>query len=342
MCRTQSGGYRDETTRRAAPGLVCVFLVFSLGLPLLVFMFSAFMKAKQQRSLINVLTNAPVTYINYHLDFGPRVDSMEVEHVWITVPQMHDNANAVFASNTFWFEKGHGGYMGTQVWRLGVTDQDLGFLFAGDATYRVIFSIWDGSPTHRAEAGTDAISLKNCERFGGEGTGAHCFIAYPIKPGVKVGVRMVRGGRTVQNGVNGDLWVGKAFNPDTSQEHTIGSIFAPDLEGTEGFGLLEPWNSRTAFQEYYEATGCENQALSQVGIFGPWFDKRKILPIAAEAKYTNDCIREDVSRCVEGFGCGKPMALLSAGGNRLHRTAVPGLDLWEEKAEGGVADHVDA
>jgi len=286
------------------------------------------MKAKIRHDQSHRNESAPVTYVKYGVDYFKPVSSMEVEHVWVTVPQMHENANAVFASNTFWFEKGQGGYMGTQVWRTGVTDRDLGFLFAGDAAYRVIFSIWDGSPMHRAEPGTDVVSAQNCDRFGGEGTGAHCFIEYPIKPGMKVGVRMHREGRGMNLGIDGDFWVGMAFNPETNQEHLLGKIFAPDMDDKHGFGLVEPWNSGTAFQEYYESTGCSNQALSEVGIFGPWWDGRNVVPVSAEAEYTNTCGREDVSRCIPGYGCGKPMALMHAGGD-ITRKAQPGVNLWK-------------
>jgi len=300
-----------------------------LGLPILVFCVSAYTITKQRQAQVGRNTSAPVTYVNYYLEFGDRVSDMEAEHVWVTVPALNEtNANAVFASNQFYFEKGVGGYMGTQVWRTGVSDAQWGFLLGGDATYKVIFSIWDAKPSHKAQPGKDVVSLQNCGRFDGEGTGAHCLIPYPLRPMQRVGVKMHREGRGEDLGKPGDLWVGTAFDPITQQEQLLGKIFVPDLDGAHGYGLLEPWNSRTAFQEYYRASGCDKQALSVVGIYGPWFNGRKLLPMAAEPAYKKGCEHSDVSGCIPGDGCGKPRVLLTGGGV-IKRTTINGLNVWK-------------
>eukprot|EP00663_Eupelagonemidae_sp_cell21sb_P007620 gene7620-64_t len=63
-------------------------------------------------------------YTHYDWASGlPLSSDMEVDHVWITIPDgKNTNGNGVFASSQFWY-KGDGvkaaGYMGSQVMRRG-------------------------------------------------------------------------------------------------------------------------------------------------------------------------------------------------------------------------------
>mmetsp|Transcript_35043 Transcript_35043/g.74512 ORF Transcript_35043/g.74512 Transcript_35043/m.74512 type:complete len:366 (-) Transcript_35043:29-1126(-) len=333
--RTPSGGLRDES--RILPGCLCWSLSVAIGLPIIIFIFCTMLRAHQHRSQMLRIEDAPVAYAVYRMDdYDALATAMEVEHVWLTVPDKNANANAVFASNMFFFQKGHGGYMGTQVWREGIADEDLGFLFAGEVTFRVIFSVWDGSPSVRAQPGRrDDTSIKNCDRFGGEGAGAHCFMDYPIEEGKVVGVKMRL---DVSDGtIGGAYWMGYAFDPDTKVERYMGSIFLPDLEGEKGFGNLKPVESRTAFQEYYEASGCHGQALSQVAILGPWFgdqqNPRQLSFKWAEPNYTNDCVHEEVTQCPQNLIQRERMCVQLSAGGQLDKTqgtvqALMGKNLW--------------
>jgi len=303
-----------------------MYVFLSLLLPTLIFAASVYslLTQRSEEELRN--TTAPVTYVDFLIDGQEPVRDMEVDHVWVRVPRPSESANAIFASNQFYFQRGHGGYMGTQVW-VRKPGKQFSYWLAGAVTHKVIFSIWDGSPSHKALPGLDAVSLRNCKRFGGEGTGAHCSITYPLQLRTKVTVRMEHGGRS-QDGQS-DIWRGFVKNPYTKETLPLGSILVPDLDG-DGFGLLEPYRSGTAFQEYWKTTGCENQALSQVGLYGPYFKERTLLPSRADPRYKRGCSHEEVSACIPGDDvCGKPRVLLSAGGT-ITATAKEGFDLWAQ------------
>jgi len=313
---------RPRMEQKVKPGLVPAYVCLMLLLPAVVLTISAVTTRKHQLDQLARNTSAPVTYVNYYIEKGDVSKDMEVDHVWIRVPQINEtHANGVFASSQFAFQRGHGGYMGTQVRRKGVVNKHYGWLLDSGVQHRVIFSIWDGSSSHKAVPATDATSLQNCDRFGGEGTGAHCSIEYPIQK-TKITIRMYHGGR----GDSGDIWTGVLRIPTTGEEVTIGSIFLPDMAG-EGFGMLEPYRSNSAFQEYWDATGCEDQALSIVGIFGPYFSGRSEMPSKAEPKYNKACMRDDVSDCIPGFGCGRPRVLLTAGSLTVPH-AKADVDIW--------------
>lgn len=335
MERTKSGGTRERrgvSGPLRPEGLVCLFVFLSLGVPLFVFFVGTFMKAKQRHAQFHRQTSAPVTYVSYTIPFSDLASEMEADYVWITAPDPDEkNANAVFASNMFWFETGQGGYMGTQVWRAGVTDEKWGFLFGGDVIFRIIFAIWDGDngTNQQAMPGTDAVSAENCERFGGEGTGAHCFIHYEFKLGRAVGVRTRHHGRSEDE--SGDFWSGTAFDPITGREDAIGMIFVPDKDGHRGFGQMQPWNSRKSFLEYYDATGCHNQAFVEVALRGPWFNDRSITPTECKAEYENECVHEAVASCAPEVSDGLPCAVLQAGGTiqrPVSGVGVKGTIVW--------------
>ena len=93
---------------------------------------------------------------------GPAVafDDVSIKLVW----GQHNEVGDVFASCEFFFENGQLGYMGGQR--------------HADGSHSVIFSIWDackryGSTTCIVKNAT-ALPTGQCERFGGEGHGAHC------------------------------------------------------------------------------------------------------------------------------------------------------------------------
>jgi len=303
-------------------GLIPAIAGLLLSVPALIITMRAMLARRQQMDRLAQNISAPVTYVTYYIEQGGVSQDMEVDQVWIRVPQVNEtSANGVFASSQFSFQRGQGGYMGTQVKRKGISDTAFGWFADSGLEHRVMFSVWDGSPEHRAVRSTDSTSLRNCERFSGEGTGTHCSVNYPMPQG-KVTVRIYYDGR----GDGGDLWTGVMRVPATGDEVRLGSILLPDMSG-DGFGMLEPYRSNSAFQEYWDATGCEDQALSIVGIIGPYFNSRSVSPSKVQARYNEDCMRDDVSACIPGFGCGHPRVLMTAGG-RTTPHAPAGPDLW--------------
>lgn len=72
--------------------------------------------------------------------------------------------------------------MGTQAWLQS----------NGTMTYRALFSCWDASATVQTGWLPDAPGY--CERFGGEGTGAHCIVPITLRQNTRYAVRVAFAG----------------------------------------------------------------------------------------------------------------------------------------------------
>merc|ERR1712190_623808 len=143
--------------------------------------------------------------------------------------------------------------------------------------------------------------MGNCGRFGGEGTGSHCRIFYPFLEGRSYTVRIELSGATS----TGELLTGYIIDTVTGERSTIGTLLLPTVTPYQGFGRLIMKGA--AFQEYFKATGCEGQAFSSVGLMGPYFSNRSVVASQAFANFANpECLRDDVSACIPGHGCGAP------------------------------------
>ena len=148
-------------------------------------------------------------------------------------------------------------------------------------TYRALFSCWDASAT--VQTGWVPNTPGYCERFGGEGTGAHCIVPITLRPGVRYAVRVafagaveVRprlspGGVLLQAathacfrgalqvaGVAGAAWAGTITDLSTQAVTPIGTLFHPSVPGHLGYGNLTI--AAADFQEYFLSTGCPAQA----------------------------------------------------------------------------------
>lgn len=316
--------------------LVDSYVAAMLCLPVLLILVGAGLVLQQRLALLTGSPSGPVNRaIVCTLDLLESRD-MEVDHIWITMPEANNsNTFGVFASNQFAFLYGNGGYMGTQVWREGLaTDSGLDFFLGSGVSHKVIFSIWDADSQHMAMPGVDEVSRKNCKRFDGEGEGSQCIIPFRLPVGEKVTVAMHYTGRTAQDGVAGDLWTGTARNPGSGESRTLGSIFVPDMVPGVGFGAIQPPRSGSAFLEYFRATGCEEQALSAVGLMGPYFEGRSVVPYQAFPRpEPGACQRMDLASCIPGHGCGRPRLLLTAGGRTLSHVGF-GQGLWDVGTEG--------
>ena len=249
-------------------------------------------------------------------------DDVAVDHVWEHIPTPNETVgNAVFASMQFWFENGVGGYFGTQVWREGANDQ-RGHTVRADETKRVIFSVWD------APGGGGRVGWRgaNCGRFGGEGVGSHCLAPYAFIGGAAYTVRV----RYVGHNGTGDWWAASVADVRSgSAPVDFGELWLPDTPSQQanrtGFGRLQ--TKAAAFQEYFEATGCDGQATSSVGLIGPRWQKGNLAPSQAYAEYTS-CKFSDVGSCIYGAGCGPLRVLLTAGGLAKRKHTNESQPLW--------------
>lgn len=271
----------------------------------------------------------PGGYVHYSgIPAGVSQD-MEVEHFWTSIPSPEESqGNAVFASMQFWTEAGAGGYFGTQVWRQGADPRlwrvgsrsRLGTRIGAEEVHQVIFSVWDLDGHEVAWEG------KTCERFGGEGTGSHCLIRFPMQAGRKYAFRLALSADNRRlTGVITDLVTGEAS--------TVGTLVFPDARNYSGFGGIA--HNAAAFQEYFGSSRCEDQALSAAGLIGPFWRERMISPSSATPSYSKDCVFSDVHACVAPSDehCGPPHALMLAGG-QVARATPDGTELWRQPFPG--------
>jgi len=264
--------------------------------------------------------NGPATYAHYVTD-ELTSDDIQVDHVWVRIPRADETSgNAVFASMQYYFEANVGGYFGTQAWREGATDL-LGATIGADETHQVIFSVWDADEDHKV-----SWDGSGCGRFGGEGTGSHCRLHYPLREGVRYTLRVSKTGNSSQ----GVGWTGTITDPETGAVSTVGTLILPHYKGYQGFGQFATRGD--AFLEYFLATGCDGQPVGSVGLFGPYFNERTSVALQAMPDYAGPCLYNDVSDCIPGHGCGRPRVLMTAGGT-TNRTTEKGETLWPEEAQ---------
>ena len=239
-------------------------------------------------------------------------NDMQVDHVWTILPNSTEtDGNAVFASTQFWSEAGPGGYMGTQVWRDKAS---------GTMVHKAIFSMWDASPSvHTAGVGA------TCGRFGGEGVGSHCLVDVGLARGKRYTVAV----RLAATNASGALWRGTFTDAASGNTTTIGHLFYPNYQGHQGYGGLTI--NAASFQEYFLSTGCAGQAVSAIGLIGPYFHNRSVTPSQASPDYAGTCLFDDVEGAVPGYGEGRPYVLLSAGGTTRRKTAK-NAPLWPSTA----------
>jgi hypothetical protein len=87
------------------------------------------------------------------------------------------------------------------------------------------------------------------------------------------------------------------------------------------------------FLEYFGGGTCDGAATTGVGIFGPFFNNRTVMPSDASPAYSSnpgDCTRSAVRACIPGHGCGSPRVFLT-GGAGVKRDTKSGQSLWPNK-----------
>lgn len=271
-------------------------------------------------------TQPPGTYAQYTMeDSTVTSKDMEVDHFWVTMPTPDETTgNGVFASMDFGMESGpfQGGYMGTQVWRVDAdptlwrngSNNLLGSRIGAEETHKVLFSMWDGDSDHKVSWEGD-----NCERFGGEGDGSHCLITYPMEQGKKYTMR-------VSLSDDNRKMTGTVMDISSGTVTTIGVLIYPDMDGFQGFGKIKV--GAVAFQEYFLSNDCDGQALSAVGLVGPFWENRTVTPSGAFMFYSGNCSHADVHACImPGDQCGPSHVLLMAGGTVVQHTPAQ-TQLW--------------
>lgn len=253
--------------------------------------------------------SGPGTYAHYVLPSTP-AGATDMAHGvrWVVEPSATErHGNAVFASTQMWMAAGPGGYMGTQRW----LDTSSGRMVS-----KALFSMWDASDTIMT-----GWRGPNCERFGGEGTGAHCLIDFDTRPNISYTVRLAADGANS----SGAFWTGSVTDTSSGATTVIGTLFHPNFNGHVGYGSIQV--QAASFVEYFLADGCDNQAVSGIGLIGPSFNNNSIVASQASPDYAGDCLFDDVTGCIPGLGCGAPYVYLTAGG-QTQRTTPKDTPLW--------------
>ena len=252
----------------------------------------------------------PGTYAHYVLPSVPG-GATDIEHavVWTTEPGPSEtHGNAVFAATQMWHTTGPGGYMGTQRF----LDTSSGKMMS-----KAIFSMWDASASVMT-----GWRGPNCERFGGEGTGAHCIIDYPLVTNDTYIVKVAEHGFNA----SGRFWQGTVTDMRSNEVKVIGELFHPNFNGSvSGYGPLQV--AAASFIEFFLADGCDNQALVGIGMLGPLFNNATVRPTQASPDYAAGCNYDEVNACIPGLECGQPKVFHLVGGATKRKTPA-GTPLW--------------
>lgn len=258
--------------------------------------------------------SGPGTYAHYKWPSGhSSALGIRVNHIWTTLPNTTEtHGNAVYAATQQWYTSGPGGYMGTQAWRDG----------NGKMQYRALFACWDADKTHKT--GWIDEPDGHCERFGGEGVGAHCIIPYTLKQGMEYAVELAFHG----SNSTGAFWKGTITDMTNNITTNIGTLYYPNYKGNIGYGNMQI--NAADFLEWFEADGCENQATAGVGLLGPYLtlpDKTIIIPTQATGSYVSGCPHEDVTAKIPAHGSGSPRIYM-IGGGKTKQTVPANTPLW--------------
>jgi hypothetical protein len=83
------------------------------------------------------------------------------------------------------------------------------------------------------------------------------------------------------------------------------------------------------FLEYFNSDGCAGQAVSRVGLFGPYLRTSSaiVVPTQSTGSYAGACPYSNVNACVPGYACGAPSVFMEAGGT-TRRLVTAETPLW--------------
>ena len=173
----------------------------------------------------------PGGYIWYEFEHN-KFSQLDTIFNWVHTPNKN-NVGIYPALSQFWMEA-EGGYVGPQI-----EVQDNG----NKIIKKAIFSIWDTADDNR----TAQPAHSNCQRFGGEGTGAQCIIHNDptAQSGGYYNEQIWKEGEEYKITIQKDketedsvIWSAKLVNLRTGAEKLIGKIELKDSKGYKGYGLI--------------------------------------------------------------------------------------------------------
>lgn len=233
--------------------------------------------------------NPPGAYTEF---FGEENASQTVIYAtWESAPAQ----GAIFHAHQFGFQVGRGGYIGLQL----VGNQK-----------KVLFSIWD-----MTENSGSAVPLGNCDRFGGEGTGARCLINFNWIAGREYSLKVKR----ALSSAAGEEWKAVITDMVTGLATPIGRILLRSTGKYIGYGSLIGYS--LVFTEYFGGGGCTQQPYTRLTWRGPYFGG--IQARSAWISVYPSCEFSNVT------STGAPRTTHEAGGTTL-RTTPPKVNPWTQ------------
>lgn len=219
------------------------------------------------------------------------------------------NGWGMYAMYWFTFQAGQGGYTGLQK----TTDPSR--------PKTAIFSIWDvaGRQTAMPVAGTA------CVRFGHEGTGTSCIIAFNWKPDTEYKMRVWKldGGTSTSS----ETWGAWVIDVKTMEETSIGRIELLNANNQIGYGNLNPqgMQSVTEFFAGPASADCTNLPTFDVTWKGPFGNNASINPTQAIGSYQTGV---GTSCAQANHVSNAPFSVAQENGAQVQRTTPQGSSLW--------------
>jgi hypothetical protein len=229
--------------------------------------------------------------------------AFESDLIWSEVEfdPAHGDTNVYLA--TQFYLTNHGGYFGGQFW--------------SDGSQHMLFSIWDYNDTVK-NAGWDQETSPWCERFGGEGEGAHCGLGATFEFGRAYRFRMA----FRDQNATGDFWRVTVTDVVAGNETLLGDIYLGAVEGIGRAGTVQP--SGCAFQEYF--TGGD--FISEAGWVGPYIEAEGTGDLFVATSAVPDCDEPStVTDCIHGAGCGAGR-FETAQGHGIEKNCTEGENMW--------------
>ena len=264
----------------------------------------------------------PGAFVQYVVTEPEASDDVAAYFVWETIPVANRTTDSfsVLASARVWFENGARGYFGTRIAR-GADGGDR------HEMQQVEFSVSDVSSAPVGSTGNSCERWRSSTSAPGLSSGSRCTQSHEFVEGSAYFLRLSR----VGNNGTGDLWSASITDTRAGTAPVVfGQLYLPNTPGHSGFGGVSVQGSVSL--EYPVANGCAGQALSSVGIMGPWWKNGSVTPTQAFGGYAKGCAFADIGTCIYGAGCGPQRVLLTAGGTTVRKYTNTSEPLWRPNA----------
>ena len=257
-------------------------------------------------------TGRPQPNTAYSIE-NDKFNSYDIYFKWDNAP----DEGCIFPAFQFWFEAHHNeneneaniaGYIGTQ---LHGTEK------------KAIFSIWDVWDVEKfpGKLHTTIPKSKNCEYFGGEGTGVSCKKLYNWERGKKYRLHVEK----IESTEDGETWEGSIYD-ENNIKTPIGRIFLKNthdnIQAYNGYGLLK--NNPVTWVERF-CGECYNQPYSKVTWEGPYANDFLYKAISAVPSYAPSCPFSNV------FSTGYPYVTQESG-DAVVQSKNSRKNIWPPKA----------